>query len=160
MNRTILFCLSLMLCAAIVWTAALAVQPEAAQPETWGPVQRYVPDDRQPRPAPPRPDRQRTVYADRIILEGPDCRITLDATGRQPGIVLQHRRTGERALLYLSSRGKAVMGITTPARKELAAGLFAGDQKGLIQLGDRWGIHVLSGAELSRAAGKVGAKPK
>ena len=137
---------ALVICACIGISAAawtyLVAAPYTAPTQDDGPaVQRWVPDER-PRPAPPRPqpDRQRTLYAD--------------------GIVLEHRRSKERVLLYFSREGRAVLGITTPAREELAAGLFASRETGYVQMADRDGIHVLSGAELSRGAGKLGAKPE
>ena len=125
------------------------------------PVQRFIPDDRPqpwrpwPQPQPkPEPERSRVIEAETIVLNGPECRITLTAIGRRPGVFVESRKGG-RFVVYFGPEGQAVAGITTPDRKELAAGLFTSRGKGLIQMADKWGIHVFSGEELSRAAGKL-----
>lgn len=116
-------------------------------------VQRYLPDRRHPSPRPyqpNQPNRQRIIYAERIILQGPHATITLDARSEQPGIMLESRRTKERALVYINTDGKAIVGVTTPRRRELAAGLFTtAEHLGVTQLADRDGVHVFTGREIA-----------
>lgn len=143
-----------MLAAAVILaTMAMAIGLGLAQTPPDGKMpaaQRYLPDQEQPSPW--RPDSQtgKTLYAERIVLRGENCQITIDATGRQPGILVQSTRTNDRAHVYLTPEGTPVMGIANAQRRELAVGLFADRKTGYVQVADPWGVHVLSGQELDR----------
>lgn len=136
----------------LLGTMAIAVglsfAQDADQPT---PVQRYIPDQ----DTPWQPDRNiepntaRTIYAERVVLRGERCTIVIDATSGQPGITVQDLRTGQRCAVYLDARGEAVVGVSTPARKELAAGLFTSQSTGYLQAADPRGVHVFSGRELN-----------
>lgn len=163
--RTAVALICFLLLGSAVICAGLAIGQQATGDDEQA-VQRYLPDQRPDvEPYRPRdPERRRTIHAERIVLQGPNCRITLDATGRQPGICVESTKTRERVHLYLSPEGKAVIGVATPQRRELAVGLFAGEKRGLIQLADGHGIHVFTGNELARLRrdpwGTIGEKPK
>lgn len=135
---------------------ALAPAPEAASPDADTPTgepaaERFVPDQHtRPWDQPQRGRPVRTVYADRVVLEGPTCRIVIDATGDQPGIQIESRASGEKACVYLTRAGRAVVGVATPARKDIAAGLWADRTGGVVQLSGSRGVHVFSGPELER----------
>lgn len=107
----------------------------------WGPrVDPYEPDDA---------DRGRTIYAQRIVLRGRDCQITLDAASRQPGITIQSTRSNERVQLYVNHDGRAVIGVASPQRKDLVAALWSDQGRGLLQIAESNGVHVLSGSEIA-----------
>jgi hypothetical protein len=137
--------------AFLLGTLTIAVGLSFAQtsPELPG-VQRYLPDQETPWQPDwrPEPDNPRTLYAERIVLRGQRCVISIDATGKSPGISVQDLKSGQRCVLYLDTQGEAAMGVSTPARRELAAGLFTGKGLGCVQLSDQGGVHVFSGREL------------
>lgn len=144
--------LAILSLVCLLGTLAIAVGLAIAQtpPELPG-VQRYLPDQDTPWQPDwrPEPDNPKTLYAERIVLRGQRCVISIDATGRSPGISVQDLKSGQRCVLYLDAQGEAAMGVSTPARRELAAGLFTGRRMGCVQLSDEGGVHVFSGRELS-----------
>ena len=142
--------------AAVTCCALLALYlaaPVAQTSEEAPAAQRYLPDQDE-RWQPTEPQRK-VLYAEKLILRGPNCEITIDATGQQPGIVVQSSKTGERCHVYISREGNAVMGVTTPARKELAAGIFADRRTGYLQVAEPRGVHLLTGKELGRGFGRL-----
>jgi hypothetical protein len=120
-------------------------------------VQRYLPDQEQAAPWRPDPQREKTLYAQRLVLQGENCLITIDATGRQPGICVQSTRSRERCHVYLSPDGTAVIGVASGDRKELSAGLWADRRTGYLQVADPYGVHLFSGAELDGGRRSTGA---
>ena len=148
--RLAFYSVVLVLLATLVISLGLAVAQPPTPAGEMPAVQRYVPDQQPPwRPDwQPDPDRVRTVYAERVVLKGPRCEVVIDATGNAPGLSIRDLRTGQRCVLYLDARGQAAMGVSTPARRELAAGLFTGNRMGCVQLSDANGVHVFTGREL------------
>lgn len=155
--KTFLSLAALFLVGTLIISLGLAVAQQPGEGQLPGAepklpaVQKYVPDRETPWEPDwkPDPDRARTIYAERIVLRGARCEIVIDATSRAPGIFVKDLRSGERAVLYIDGQGSAAMGVSTPARRELAAGLFSGEQMGCVQLSDRTGIHIFSGRELA-----------
>jgi len=96
----------------------------------------------------------RTIYAERIVLHGPECIITLDATTRSPGIQVYSRRTRELSCVSIGQDGRAVVGIAIPLRRDLVAALYADKGQGAFQLADLHGKHAINGEELSRRWGR------
>jgi len=138
----------------LVMAAATCAQvdSEAADP---APLEKYLPDrhtpDWRPDDRTPAPERHRTIYAERIVLEGRDVTITLDARGPNPGILIASRRSGQAARVYIDGRGNAAVGVQTPASRQMTAALLAGadGRRGYLQLRDTGGVDMLSGAELT-----------
>jgi hypothetical protein len=138
--KRFLFCAAAVLVAGIVVGSAVMGQTPRDEPADCNvTVERrvdpdlrsvYTPDDptRAPwrpspnpyQPGPYRPyqppDRQKTIYAERIVLDGPACRITLDAGGTAtsnslPGIEVYSKQTGERARVYVNKSGQAMLAL-------------------------------------------------
>ena|GEM_PF-6088548 len=107
-------------------------------------VERYVPDSSA---------IGRTVYADKIVLYGPECIVTLDASRRAPGLRVYSRRTGETATVAIGTDGRCVVGVASPGRSHLVSALYASGGQGCIQLSDRGGRHAVNGAEFGSLFG-------
>ena len=147
--RLVLILTTAVLLGTLAMAIGLGLAQDAPKSDPMPAVQRYLPDGDRPAPWRPDPDRAKVLYAEKVILRGENCQITIDATGRQPGIMVQSTQTGERCHLYLSPEGSAAIGVGTPDRRELTAGLFAEKRIGYLQVADPRGVHLFSGRELS-----------
>jgi len=143
----------LLLAASLVMLVVLGIV--AAQVETPPAVAEQEQDDgtfgvfHPDRPVPPKPAPD-TIYARRIVLNGPDVVITLDADPEQgqPGILVTSRRSGQTAAVYIASGDRAVVGVRDRTAPNLPAALFSADGNGFLQLREGPGAHVLRPAEI------------
>jgi len=97
----------------------------------------------------PRDAAVRTLYAERIVLRGPDCTIRLDATRVSPCVQIYSHRTGQTATMAVGLDGRAVIGIQVPGREGLVTALYADGRQGCFQLADQYGRHAINGAQLT-----------
>ncbi len=114
-------------------------------------AERYVPDQNLRAPYRPEPDGpRRVIHAQRIVLDGPRCTITLDASGTSPGITVRSKRTGDVGGVFVSSSGKVVVGVSDPRQKQYTAGLWTDSGIGVLQLRETRGTHVFRGREIDQ----------
>lgn len=129
--------------------AGAAETPAVQAPLLMPGVEKYFPDRWAPEPRQPdQQNYQRTIYAEKIVLQGPECTIVIDATGRGPGVAVTARRTGQTAYVALNSLGVPVVGVGDPREEKLTAAFYSNRGVGVFQLRDQGGTHVWTGGEL------------
>lgn len=124
------------------------------------PLEAFQPDDPQPwQPDRPQP-RVLTGY-DTIILgsERGNARIILTVDGKHPRVVLESNKTGERGIMYLTSQGQAIVGVTTKARSEVGSGIYVDRGLGKLMMCAGDGCFTFDGPELQRRTGGIGKLP-
>lgn len=99
---------------------------------------------------PDRPDRPDTIYAQRIVLRGPDATIILDANPArgQPGVFVV---AGDQIAAVYVANGRPVVGVRSTKTPNAPAVLFADKHgNGYLQLRERGGAHVLRPSEIEK----------
>ena len=98
------------------------------------------------RPTPkPQPD---TIYAQRIVLRGPQATIILDANPArgQPGVFVV---AGDQIAAVYVTNGRPVVGVRSTKMPNAPAVLFADERgNGYLQLREGGGAHVLRPSEI------------
>ena len=108
----------------------------------------YHPD----KPGPFPPDA-RTIYATRIVLQGPDATIILDANPKSgyPGIRMTSRASGQSVVMYVAPEDRvrqlaprAVIGTRDKGMPNASTAIFSIDGIGFLQIRDRGGVEVMA----------------
>lgn len=148
--------LAALLCGAYVIAQEPAAESTAVEAS---PAELFVPDEANTRAPWNPPNRGQVIYASKIVLEGPTCRIVLDATSRIPGVTVTSKMTGDKASIYLTQAGLAVAGVQGRPDRLTAALYSDATGEGKLLLGNARGIHYLSGDELDPRNNRWHAMP-